>query len=495
MGLCLHILGTGAQAGRDNRVEMTGAALSVGRGEANDLVLPDPERMISSQHCVLENRGGEYVVLDVSTNGTFLNFTTDALGNVPTPLNNGDTLSIGGYELRVEISAQATSDPFADLPPPMEDAPLIDARAAAAPAAGDILSALDVSGQVDGDLLEDLLGEAPPNAMNRPDPLIGEADTGEMDDFLGVAPDPFAEGGASEADHSASANDFFQPSASAGQMIPDDWDDDLTGGGADDPLGGPMAAPVPPPVPAPAQVAPKPTVQTPASAPAKQTPPQQPAPAAAVAPQPVAQPAPASAATSVAAPAPELAARAFLKAAGAEGLAIDDAELVEIMTRLGAAFRTMVEGTREVLMTRKSIKDEFRLGQTMISPDGNNPIKFSISPQQAMEAMIKPTIAGYQPAEKAATEALNDIKAHEVAMMTGMESALKALLRRFDPESLASRMEQGSALGNLLKGKKARYWEVFEKMYGEISTEAEDDFNSLFGKEFAKAYQDQIRKL
>ncbi len=117
-------------------------------------------------------------------------------------------------------------------------------------------------------------------------------------------------------------------------------------------------------------------------------------------------------------------------------------------------FRTLVEGAREVLMARASIKDELRLGQTMISPDGNNPIKFSISGQQAVEAMIKPTVAGYQTADKAAAEAMMDIRAHEVAMMSGMESAIKTLLLRFDPAELSSKIEDSGRLVGLLKGKK-----------------------------------------
>ncbi|MBR9864438.1 MAG: type VI secretion system-associated FHA domain protein TagH, partial [Rhodobacteraceae bacterium] len=188
-------------------------------------------------------------------------------------------------------------------------------------------------------------------------------------------------------------------------------------------------------------------------------------------------------------------ARQFLSAAGVDHSRIDDSELGPIMERTGIAFRTLVEGAREVLMARASIKDELRLGQTMISPDGNNPIKFSISGQQAVEAMIKPTVAGYQAADKAAAEAMMDIKAHEVAMMSGMESAIKTLLSRFDPAELATRIEDSGRLGGLLKGKKAQYWDVFEKLYKQLSEDAEEDFNTLFGKEFAKAYKDQLQKL
>ena len=90
---------------------------------------------------------------------------------------------------------------------------------------------------------------------------------------------------------------------------------------------------------------------------------------------------------------------------------------------------------------------------------------------------------------------MNDIKAHEVAMVTGMEAALKGILARLDPEVLGERIETGGGIAGLLKGKKARYWEVYEKMYGQISDQAENDFHELFSREFARAYKEQLDKL
>ena len=146
-------------------------------------------------------------------------------------------------------------------------------------------------------------------------------------------------------------------------------------------------------------------------------------------------------------------------------------------------------------MTRASIKSELRMNRTMINMGGNNPLKFSISAEQAIEAMIRPSVPGYLDPEAAATEALNDIKAHEVAMMSGMEAALKDLLARLGPEQLSARIEAASTLGSLLSGKKARYWEAYEKMYAQIAKETEDDFQSAFGREFARAYEEQLKKL
>ena len=157
--------------------------------------------------------------------------------------------------------------------------------------------------------------------------------------------------------------------------------------------------------------------------------------------------------------------------------------------------RAMITGVREILMTRTSIKSEFRIDQTMISAGGNNPLKFSISPEQAIEALARPRSRGYLDAEAAALEALNDIKAHEVAMVSGMEAALKGVLKRLDPDVVAGEIETSGALGSLFKGKKARYWEVYERMYAQISDQAENDFHDLFSREFARAYKQQLDTL
>ena len=162
---------------------------------------------------------------------------------------------------------------------------------------------------------------------------------------------------------------------------------------------------------------------------------------------------------------------------------------------MGRVMKTMITGLREILMTRTSIKSEFRIEQTMISAGGNNPLKFSISPEQAVEAIVKPGARGYLSAESAAEQALDDIKAHEIAMVTGMEAALKGVLSRLDPQELAGKIETSGGLGGLLKGKKARYWEVYEKLYAEISDQAENDFHDLFSREFSRAYKEQLDKL
>jgi type VI secretion system protein len=464
MGVTLHFQSTGTVPGNARPVQMFGGSITVGRGPENDLVLPDPTKVLSKRHCAIEEQGGQVVLIDLSTNGTFLNYGKTPVGKAPKPLNDGDILTLGPYELLVEVSGQIAAPSEPDPAPAARTVSGSAGRSGLADALDDILDGPSEG----GDFLDDLLGEgaAPkgPKSVSRPelgeDGLLPPLDE---DDLLGPARDPFGGTGPSQSDHSPSATDHVRVSNPVSQPIPEDWGDDLLGpskGGSgkipsDPDFGGPV---------------------TPAGRPDDPFDWQ---------PEEVNAPEPGG----------DAAARAFLKAAGVAGLNIPDGELEETLSRMGHVFRIMVRGMREILMARATVKSEFRIDQTMIAAGGNNPLKFSVSPEQAVEAMVKPSTTGYLDATRAAEEALKDIRAHEIAMVTGMEAALKGVLKELSPEALEGRIEVGGGLSSVLKGKKARYWEVYEKLYGEISDQAENDFHELFAKEFARAYKAQLEKL
>lgn len=508
MPVTLHFQSTGVVPGNAQPMVMRGGALTIGRGDENDVMLPDPDRLISKRHCAIEEHEGQVSVIDFSTNGTFLNYGKMALGQVPSPLNDGDILTMGPYELLVEITS---AHPSIGIAGPLEEGPVSHGRAESGTMG---LSLLDdpALGQ-DVDFLDDLLGGGGPSGPSQVQrPVLGDdgllPPLGDDDhDLLAPFPEAGQGQGASRPSHSPSVQDHFTPPPRMATAIPDDWDDFLepiaaapqsdaqppspqqdTFGAAgnpvfipDDPLSDDVAPPTNPPV----DLSP---ITVPEDAPDDAQNPDQIV--------PVAGPEVLPPVGSKTGTAPEdAAARAFLAALGADSVTVPAAELGATMTRLGNVLRIMVQGLREVLMTRTSIKSEFRMQQTMISAGANNPLKFSISVEQAVEALVKPATRGYLDPVEAAEQALRDIKAHEVAMMTGMEAALKGILKRLDPAVLEGKIETSSGFGSILKGKKARYWEFYEKMYAEISDQAENDFHELFSKEFALAYQDQLERL
>ena len=177
---------------------------------------------------------------------------------------------------------------------------------------------------------------------------------------------------------------------------------------------------------------------------------------------------------------------AFLRGAGMEQMRPEDPGAA--MASLGAAFRALVEGVRRVLLARASIKSEFRIEQTMIRARGNNPLKFAPTDEAALAALLG--LAGSQelaPAE-AVRDALRDLQLHELASVAAMQAAVRALVAQFDPERLRAASEQGG-ITLVAAQRKARAWDAFEALHARTTRALDDDYESVFGRAFADAYE------
>ena len=75
-----------------------------------------------------------------------------------------------------------------------------------------------------------------------------------------------------------------------------------------------------------------------------------------------------------------------------------------------------------------------------------------------------------------------------------MQTALHALLDRFDPQALETRLAQGKLAALLPNARKAGLWDRFTDLHATVKSEAEDDFQAAFGRAFAKAYTAQSKK-
>ncbi len=97
---------------------------------------------------------------------------------------------------------------------------------------------------------------------------------------------------------------------------------------------------------------------------------------------------------------------------------------------------------------------------------------------------------------KAIGDAVADVCAHEMAVMAGTRAALLAALKMFSPEMVEKRIKKSGALDSVMPAlHRAKLWESFLAMYGELEKEAEDHFDRLLNQEFARAYAEQGKKL
>ncbi len=260
-----------------------GGDFVIGRGADASWVLPDPDRLLSKHHCVVEFRNGGWQVRDLSTNGTFVNHADVPVGRDQVKmLEDGDRLRLGAYEIEVHVAtagAQPGGWTGGALPGTGWEEP------AAAPAPGWAAGPAAPPPGAWGQAPEQPAWGAPP-PRDEPlqprlpgDPYLGArppaagtpglpSGTGLPTDF-----DPFNEGPAMP-DHRPSTSDAFMPprpmqqvsvipdswdlgptpstpqappappAAGAGGRIPDDWNFDLSpGAGAPKPAADPFAAP------------------------------------------------------------------------------------------------------------------------------------------------------------------------------------------------------------------------------------------------------------
>lgn len=447
--------------------------MAIGRNSDNDWVLPDPERLVSGKHCVIQYKDGRYYLTDNSTNGVELVKAGIRLrkGNSE-PLQDGEVIRIGDYEIqaRVDFSLPvADSNPFADSSSSFEALMGRQAAATSTPASIGVSSPAQFQGVSAMDTMPDLFDFLTPPSVppaTQPDHVPAQ-----QHDFRPPTPIP-----------RPSPPPVMEPVAvNAAPMIPEDWD-----------LFGDKPAPVAiPPVPvAPLSVAPPPVIE-PIPTPVPPTPvaevslPSEPTPVP-VAPVTRAEP---PAASSDAAQ-PDLL-QAFLRGAGLDQLRLDKAQAEAQMENIGRSYRLMVEGLIDVLRARASLKGEFRIQQTMIQPVENNPLKFAPNVDEALLLLLRHGNQAFMAPDAAVRDSFDDLRAHQLAVMAGVEAAIKHLLARFEPAQLEERMGKPGGLSSIFNGsRQAQYWQQFTELYSNISREAQEDFQDLFGREFSRAYEE-----
>ena len=95
---------------------------------------------------------------------------------------------------------------------------------------------------------------------------------------------------------------------------------------------------------------------------------------------------------------------------------------------------------------------------------------------------------------EAVADALHDIRLHELAAMAAMQAAVRSMLDGLDPTRLRASAEQGGGISLLPAQKKARAWDAYEALHARTVRALADDFDSAFGKAFARAYERSLQE-
>lgn len=531
---------------------------TLGRAQDNTWVLADPERFLSGCHSQITYENGNYFLLDTSTNGTFVNNSSEPLGKGnKIQLNDGDNFELSEYKFGVRITGGAVSQPVAS--------------------GGSNLDMDDPFGPANVDPLPytppppaaNSFGQDPFGSSSPVDPMPIATDFAETDPLAALdrssnsfdepppQADPFASN--SFADNSGAINQAISlPDVKQqGGIIPQDWDDDdlMAEAPADPPQMGsqqPVAQPQvvastqqqpiqqqsAPPVDASPNVAhakiPEsweddlPESSAVEAQPAFQ---QQAVPPQVVKEQvrsPRAKPQKDRAKHSISLSESEARRRALEKAntklktelaslkkqesalkrrsssgvdtAVVSGIGfkvedLSDDKISEINELSGEFIRHSIEGLMQTLSSRNNVKNTFRMNMTTIQPIENNPLKFSPTVDDALENMFLRKGNSYKKPIETIQESFESIADHQVAILAGIRSAFKSIVERFEPKILESRFEKQNKKGLIPRNQNAKNWEAFNAYYEELFSDIDGSFQYLFGEEFSQAYEEQLQKL
>ena len=187
---------------------------------------------------------------------------------------------------------------------------------------------------------------------------------------------------------------------------------------------------------------------------------------------------------------PDVLTQAFLRGAGLTTSSLPSGLTPEIMTTIGSLLRSATAGAIDMLAARAATKREVQATVTIISVQANNPLKFLPNADSALLQLLGKKMPGFMRADVAMKDAFEDLRAHEVGVIAGTRAALTEVLGKFDPAVLGDKLTKGSVLESLMpSARKAKLWDMYLERYLQIRREAEDDFQSIFGRAFVQAYE------
>ncbi len=157
----------------------------------------------------------------------------------------------------------------------------------------------------------------------------------------------------------------------------------------------------------------------------------------------------------------------------------------------GNLLRRLVAGMVVMLEARARAKSQLGAQGTSLEFDGNNPLKFARTPEQALEQLLNVPHRGFMDSERAIEDAFKDLQAHQMATLKAMQGALRATLDRFSPRAIRARAEQGGFLTRILPGARdAALWAAYEKEFSGVAQGSDEAFMEMFAKEFRRAYEE-----
>ena len=405
---------------------------SIGRAPDNEWILPDPERYLSGKHARVDFRAGTYVLVDTSSNGTYVNGAQVPLGKYHDyQLKEGDYVRLGEFELLVSI------DKSNDFPPEESAIVAYDGQVASSSirksTANDLGEDLDLSQLFEASDVSVGASKGLPREASASEESRGDSGVLPRNAYgQTVAPraePPMQTRAELEADAAGTPWHMMtrplkvegaksQPSATPQSRSPNpalfdgDFDAGLT---------------------------------------------------------------------------------AFCRGAGIDPLTLSVEARPAVLQLAGQLMREAVLGLMDLNQSGSEFRSRFRIPQPA-DQGPESPLNFSRGVDEALVRLLTnlSTRAG---SLEMLRQNFRELKAHNTATLAATRAAFEDFLSRVDPKELEERFERGAKRGVFASQSKSRYWDLYSELYAGLVQRPADGFPHLFTETFAKAFEAKLRHL
>jgi type VI secretion system protein len=404
---------------------------SIGRSKDNEWILPDPDRYLSGKHARIDFRAGKYVLVDTSSNGTYVNGAQVPLGKYHDyTLKDGDYVRVGEYEVLVSI------DSSNDFPPEEGAIVAYDGHSPSAAAkkstADDIGADLDLSVLLEPSVQLDIdSGIRPHNAygqspMASSDTLEPSVRDRRQRELLPREPAP----------RDAAAH-RQEPGGAPWHMLTRPFRLDA---------GPPMEVPLP---------------------------------------------GPPGANTTLHDGDFDVGLAALCRGAGIDPRSIAPEMRGAVLQLAGQLLRESLLGLMDMSQGREEFQSRFRIAAEQDSTSASA-LNFANGVGDALLRLLTTKSTRVSSVE-AVRDSFRDAKAQNASTLSAMHAAFEEFLARLDPKSLEERFEKAAKRGVFGAAQKGRYWDLYTELFAGLAQRPADGFPHLFIETFAKAY-DTTRK-
>jgi type VI secretion system protein len=402
---------------------------TIGRATDNAWILPDPERYLSGKHARVDFRSGSYVLVDTSSNGTYVNGSQVPLGKYHDyVLKDGDYVRLGEYELLVSI------DKSNDFPPDESAIVAYDGQSGSSAVkkstANDLGADLDLSLLLEpSDRLSSDSGLRPRNAYGQSVPASREGGTINPENsgtpWHMLTRPITVEGRPAEIPALAASGAGTGAGTGAG-----------IGAGAGN-----------------APRAPNPALYEGDF---------------------------------------DLGLAAFCRGAGVDPRNISTEARNTALQLAGQLLREAVLGLMDLNQSRNEFRNRFRMSAPAAPEGPDSPLNFSRGVDEALVRLLTTTSMRAGSVE-AIRDNFRELKAQNVATLAASRAAFEEFLGRLDPKELEERFERATKRGVFGSQNKGKYWDLYSEMFAGLTQRPADGFPHVYTESFAKAYEAKLR--